>query len=385
MVFYNQVIELTGLYVKITKEDRRDKMELLKDRYFQEPFTRALGQAINSETSHFKLDDFMSRVLAPEFIVLELKEKLRACAVIMGESFELEYLEALEVIKKIAPKFKDFDSMVFPEYVDVYGQQYFNESLEALAYLTKYGSSEFAIRSFTITDTNKVLVYLLELSNHDHDYVRRFASEACRPKLPWAISVKALKEKNNLIKILEILENLKEDTSLFVRKSVANNLNDISKIAPDLVLETAKRWIGHSDHTDWILKQGLRTLLKRGNKEALALWGLNDASGVSVSDLSLSPLEIQIGEIAYLTVSFDVAEKKKLRGAYNIYYLKKNGTHSKKTFSFFEKEFERGNYTIKKKISFKEMSTRKHYAGHHFIEMVINGEAKSRIDFQLNT
>lgn len=358
-------------------------MDLLKDRYFQEPFIRTLCKNISDLTTHFDSDFFMGKLLAKSFTSLELKDKLRGCALVIGESFTLDYLESVEVLKKIAPNFDDFDSMVFPEFVDVYGQDYFEESLDALAFLTQYGSSEFAIRSFARRDTERVLDYMHGLASHRHEYVRRFASEGCRPKLPWAMSVKSLNDEKNLHKIMAILEILKEDESLFVRKSVANNLNDISKLDSALVLSTAQKWIGQNDHTDWILKHGLRTLLKKGNKEALALWGLDNATGVDVISLHLENDTLHIGDTSYLVVSFTVAMDKKLRGAFNVHYLKKNASHSIKTFAFFEKEFKPGTYTIKKKISFREMSTRKHYAGQHMIDMVVNGEDKMSLAFDL--
>ncbi len=187
--------------------------------------------------------------------------------------FSLKYEDALSILKEVAPKFTDFESMVFPEFVDVYGQEHFELSLEALSYFTQFGSSEFAIRSFMNKDVDKVMDYMYELARHEHPYVRRFASEGCRPKLPWAKSVKALSDKMYLLKIVGILDLLKNDPSEFVRKSVANNLNDISKLDPDLVLDKAYSWHGHTKETDWILKHGLRTLLKKGNKRALELWG----------------------------------------------------------------------------------------------------------------
>ncbi len=298
-------------------------MELLKNIFFQEAFIIKLSDYLEEASSEFKSDQFKEILLAKAYTSLELKEKLRKCAEVIGECLALDYVDALKVLTKVAPHFEDFDSMVFPEFVDVYGQEHFEESLEALAELTMFGSSEFAIRRFIEQDTNRVLAYMAELAHHDHDYVRRFASEGCRPKLPWAMAVKSLNEPDNLKKILEILEVLKSDDSLFVRKSVANNLNDISKIDKEMVLSKAKEWIGQNEHTDWILKHGLRTLLKKGDNEALALWGLNDPKGLEVTGFQLENGSPRIGETTYLIVTFDVATTKKIRGAFNVHYLKR--------------------------------------------------------------
>lgn len=101
--------------------------------------------------------------------------------------------------------------------------------------------------------------------------VRRLASEGCRPQLPWGQALASFKQ--NPLPVLRILELLKADPSPYVQKSVANNLNDISKTHPELVLETARRWQGQNAITDAILKHGCRTLLKKGNPEAAgAVW-----------------------------------------------------------------------------------------------------------------
>ncbi len=169
-----------------------------------------------------------------------------------------------------------------------------------------------------------------------------------------------------------------------MRKSVANNLNDLSKIDPELVIKTAQKWINHHKDTDWILKHGLRTLLKKGNKDVLGLWGLDSSDGVSVNEFWIDD-NVTIGEDSFVHVSFDVDEVKSIRGAFNIHYLKKNGSHSIKTFSFFEKEFKLGLYTMKKKISFREMSTRKHYSGPHKVDMIINGDITLNVGFDLKS
>jgi 3-methyladenine DNA glycosylase AlkC len=360
-------------------------MELLKDKYFQEEFIIRLGNDILLRSKTFDIEVYKKILLSMEYSDLELKDKLRKCAETIGDCLKLDYLDAIEVLMEVAPNYSNFDSMVFPEYVDIYGQFHFDESLKALGYFTMYGSSEFAIRSFANTDTDKVLEYMKMLSKSDNEHKRRFASEGCRPKLPWAKSVKNLNKEKYLIEILKILEILKEDSSLYVRKSVANNLNDISKLNPELVLNTARNWINKNEYTDWILKHGLRTLLKKGNKEALSLWGLNDSTGVEVQEFYLENQVVNIGDTTNLVLIFKVMENKKIRGEFNVHYLKNKGNHSIKTFSFFEKSFESGTYTIKKKISFKEMSTRKHYEGLHKIYMMINGDDKMCLEFNLGS
>src|SRR5688572_14204950 len=135
---------------------------------------------------------------------------------------------------------------------------------------------------------------MLKWSKHARRHVRRLSSEGCRSRLPWAMAIPALKKDPS--PILPILENLKNDESLFVRKSVANNLNDIAKDHPQVVLELVKKWKGNSEQTDWIIRHGCRTLLKKADQNVYALFGLNGKTNCEVNNLKLSKTKIKIGE-----------------------------------------------------------------------------------------
>ncbi len=359
-------------------------MELLKNKFFQKEFIYKLADGISLRTDEFDSELFLKKLTNKTYTNLELKEKLRVCAVTIGECLRLDYFDSIDVLMDVVTDIDNgFNTLVFPEFIDVYGREYFDKSLEALEYFTVFGSSEFAIRSFANKDIDKVLIFMKRLAKSDNEHKRRFASEGCRPKLPWAKSVKNLNDEIYVVKVLEILDILKEDTSKYVRKSVANNINDISKLYPKIVLKIATNWINKNEKTDWILKHGLRTLLKEGNKDALRLWGFDNSKGVEILDFHIENDDVYIGDTTYVFVTFNVKEKKKIRGDFRVHYLKNNGSHSTKTFSFFKKTFTSGTHAIKKKISFKEMSTRKHYVGMHKIDMVINGDAKKQIEFNL--
>ncbi len=134
--------------------------------------------------------------------------------------------------------------MVFTEYVENFGLEHYDISMSAMEFITQFISCEYAIRPFIIRYPGKAMKQMLQWSKHESLHVRRFSSEGCRPRLPWAMALPALKKDPTLI--LPILENLKDDSSEFVRKSVANNLNDIAKDNPDTVLGIVKRWQGNS-------------------------------------------------------------------------------------------------------------------------------------------
>ena len=123
-------------------------------------------------------------------------------------------------------------------HIEVYGLGYPEESLHALEQITRLVSAEFAVRPFILRDPDRTMEYFRRWSLDENATVRRLASEGCRPRLPWAVALPMFKKDPS--PLLPILENLKDDASLYVRKSVANNLNDISKDHPDLVLELAR-------------------------------------------------------------------------------------------------------------------------------------------------
>lgn len=219
-------------------------------------------------------------------------------------------------------------------------------------------------------------------AEHDNEHVRRLASEGCRPALPWGQALTSFKKDPTLV--LGILEQLKEDPSLYVRKSVANNLNDISKTHPDLVVQTAMDWYGKNEYTDWIIKHGCRTLLKKGNRDVLAVFGVADTSCVDVYDFALGAASVSIGED--MTFSFKIRAKKaaKVRLEYGVHYVKANGGQSRKIFQITESSFTANQEkTYVKTHSFADLSSRKHYPGTHSLTLIANGTEQGRLDFEV--
>jgi hypothetical protein len=192
--------------------------------------------------------------------------------------------------------------------------------------------------------------------------------------------------KKNPAPILPILELLKDDSSEYVRKSVANNLNDISKDHPNLVLEIAGKWLGNNKNRDWIVKHACRTLLKQGNSEAMLLFGFGNPDAVEVTNLAMKDASIKIGNSSFFQfdLQHSMAKEVKLRLEYGIYYMKSNGKQNRKVFKISENKYEPNKvYTIQKQQHFKELTTRKHYVGAHRISIIVNGEEKVFGDFEL--
>jgi 3-methyladenine DNA glycosylase AlkC len=294
-----------------------------------------------------------------------------------------DFKKAVEILLAIVPKVKGFEAIVLPDYVEVYGQNDWDTSLPALGELTKAGSSEFAIRPFLNKDLKRAMKYMNAWADNEDFKVRRFASEGCRPRLPWASGVPALKKDPSLI--LPILEKLKDDPEEFVRKSVANNLNDISKDHPELVLDICERWQGTTKNTDWIIKHACRTLLKQGNKGAMLLFGFANPEKMRVENLAFSDNSPKIGaDISFsFNLKLETVQKQKVRLEYLVHYVKSSGKASPKVFQIKEVEMTPGAHSITKKHSFQNMSTRKHYPGPHKFEVVVNGEVKAEASIEL--
>jgi 3-methyladenine DNA glycosylase AlkC len=351
--------------------------EKLKDILFPREKVQLFANLLVAVYPPFEAGKFENLVCDEKWPERELKEKMRHTTHCLHLFLPDDFSLTVDILKSIVPKVEGFEAIVLPDYVEVYGQEHWDISLPALGELTKCGSSEFAIRSFLNKNLKKAMEYMYRWAE-DEDYrVRRFASEGCRPRLPWGAGVPALKKDPS--PVIPILEKLKDDPELFVRKSVANNLNDISKDHPELVLDLCESWQGKSENTDWIIKQGCRTLLKKGNKRAMLLFGFANPGKINTGNLKLSNDSPAIGD--EITFSFDVkvetSFKQKVRLEYIIHYVKSSGKTSPKVFQISETLLKKGTHRIKKKHSFANMSTRKHYPGEHKIEIVVNGKVKA--------
>jgi len=357
--------------------------ERLKDMFFTKESVANFVKHISRFYKQFDASKFYTLVYSPEWEGLELKARMRHLTLCLRETLPADYKKAIKILWSVSEFVKGFEGMVCPDFVEVYGLDDEETSLPALKRFTEFSSSEFSIRPFLDRDPKGIMKFMLECAVDKHENIRRFSSEGCRPRLPWAMALPKFKKDPSLI--LKLLEKLKDDDSLFVRKSVANNLNDISKDNPDLVLKKCETWIGKSVKTDWIIKQACRTLLKLGDKRALILFGFSSPDELHIHDLNISKTSLKIGEDLQFGFTLHVKDSKggKVRLEYAVYYMKANGKTSKKVFQITENSYAPGEYTFSKKQTFKEMTTRKHYPGKHELAVIINGEEKQRVDFLL--
>jgi len=297
----------------------------------------------------------------------------------------LDYEASLQVLRALAPRLNSgFVSMCLPHYVARYGAHAFEQSMDALKYFTAFGSSEFAIRYFLRSDLERSLELMHDWSLDDNEHVRRLASEGCRPRLPWSFRLEPVQADPTLA--AKILDNLKADTSLYVRKSVANHLNDITKDHPDWVLDLIEGWSLDNRHTAWIARHALRSLIKQGNQRALAIIGAGGKPEVEIVDVKVEPPVIGLGE--KITLSFairsTVESSQRLVIDYAIDYVKANGSTSAKVFKLKALTLP-GNATqsIARGQHIKELTTRRHYAGKHAVHVLVNGERLASTAFEI--
>ena len=347
--------------------------KLLKDLYNKE-YLNVLIAEIKKVYKDFASSAFVELVFNEEYEQKELKQRMRHISTSMGLFLPFEYEKNIQILKEVFKKMPTkyaLENMIFQDFVEVYGLDDFEVSLKALEVFTEGSSSEFAIRQFILKYPKETMLQMKSWTSSNSLHVRRLASEGCRPRLPWAIALNCF--KTNPVQVIEILELLKDDVSAYVRKSVANSLNDISKDNPNIVKKLAKEWLHVEPKRGALIKYGCRTLLKAGDTDVLELFGFTKPDSLHVEEFECSS-EVRVGE--YLEFSFLLKSAKnlgKLRIEYKLHFLRANKTYGVKVFKILELSSTCREKKINKRHSFKTISTRKYYAGVQKVEIIING------------
>jgi len=366
---------------------------------FNEKFFNGFTEALKCIVDDFDERLFLSQIMDDEWDNKALLQRGMHISATLKRFLPADYPKAIAKILELIRHVKNTQYWVSVEdtqfglsleygilsgFVAEYGVDDYETSVKAIEEITQFTSCEGAVRPFIIRYPNEMMRQMLVWSKHEHWAVRRLSSEGCRPRLPWNIALPNLKE--NPAPIIPILENLKNDPSEIVRKSVANNLNDIAKDNPETVINLAKKWQGKSKNTDRMLKHGCRTLLKQGNTEALELFGLDAVQNIGIEDFHILTPKVKIGkslEFAFKLLNNN-EEKTKIRLEYGLYYQKANGTLSKKVHKISEKEYAANSIThITRKQSFRVITTRVFHPGLHQVSIIINGNEFEKYDFEL--
>jgi 3-methyladenine DNA glycosylase AlkC len=361
-----------------------DDRFLLKDLYSEDTIGVIAG-AVAAAYPDFDAAAFLESVFDEGWADRELKQRMRHTAECLRAALPDDYQAALKVLVQAAPAAGEagFAAMVLSDFVEAFGTDDFSASIPALAVFTRNVSAEFAVRPFLVEYPDRMLEQMKMWADSDDPALRRLASEGTRPRLPWGMALKQYQADPT--PIIPILESLSHDPSEDVRRSVANNLNDIAKDHPDLVVEVLDGWQDGSGEVAEITKHALRVLLKRGHEGALRLLGFHPDPAVSVSDLTVEPGTVAVG--GKVSISFvvnstgETAQPVMVDG---VVHYAGAGKRAAKVFKWKAGELGAGErWPIKRSVTLRQMSTRRIYPGTHACEVQINGSRLARIEFEV--
>ena len=327
---------------------------------------------------------------------LELLERGRQLCRALRQHLPAEYPRAIELLLRSlgAPHQSDellgggmapFFYLPHVLFVAEHGLEHFDLSLRAQYELTQRFSAEFSIRHYIARDPDRTLAALHEWSSDDNAHVRRLASEGTRLRLPWAMRVRWLDEHPE--RVLALLERLKDDPSSMVRRSVANNLNDLGKVHPQLLTDTCARWLeGASAERRALVEHALRSAVKRAEPNALRLLGYGGKAAVTVESVRFEPARVPIGSrVALSFVLRSTARKpQELLVDIAVSFVKASGRTSPKVFKLKRITLPaRGQLELSSRISLAVHTTRKPQPGPHAVHVLVNGVAFPAGAFQV--
>jgi len=359
------------------------------------PAIKRLGANIERAWSSFETAQFVTASMRG-LAALELKQRVGHVATALARYLPDDYPEAVGVVERASETWDrgaegdplgGFAAWPLFHFIEHFGTDYFAESMAALRSITHLFSAEFAVRPYITRYPKRAFAELARWSRDDSEQVRRLVSECTRSRLPWATRIPPL--DGDPAPVLSLLERLKDDPALYVRRSVANNLNDIAREHPETVLDVCDRWIeGASAERRWIVERATRSLVKSGHPRVWKLLGFTARPRVEVSNVTLNPRSVRMGEeITFVAeITSTARSTQRLAVDYVVHFVKANGETRPKVFKLRVLDLKRGETAkLSRRHSFRAISTRKYYPGRHAIEIVVNGAALARAEFELSS
>lgn len=356
----------------------------LKDSLFPPARFREVARLVRNLHPAFDDRTFLRHALK-DLDTLSLMQRLRRMTESMHHALPGNFRRNLGILRELAPRLpRGFGTLFLPDYVAVYGRSDPATSLQALHFFTRFGSAEFAVREFLRDDLVTTLATMRAWAGDDDEHVRRLASEGTRPRLPWSFHLPAIAADPELA--APILETLRADPSLYVRKSVANHLNDVTRAYPEWVLDRLERWPRANAHTAWIARHALRTLIKKGDRRALSVIGAGEKARVRVLRFAVTPTRLRLGGRVGFTLEFESGSAKiqRLVVDYAIHYVKRSGAIAPKVFKWKELDVgPRERVMLSRSQVIRDFTTRRHHPGRHEIDLLINGDKVASTFFVL--
>ena len=352
--------------------------------FFSPERVRAIGRSIAAVHPEFDSEGF-ERQAVRGLDALELLARATHIMEAMKAHLPPRYEDALAIVlrslrpahtsdENLGEGMGGFFYLPHVDLVRVHGVEHFDLSMAAQEELTQRFTCEWSVRPYLERDPDRALAVLRRWTTHPSAHVRRLVSEGTRIRLPWAGRIPTWEK--DLDRIVGLLEPLRDDPSSMVRRSVANNLNDVAKVDPARVVAVARRWLdGAGAERRALVEHALRSLVKRGDPGALALLGFGGAPTVELADVRFAPRRVRIGEA--VTVSFDLVHRGRRPASLlvdlAVRFVKVRGA-SAKVFKLKRISLAPGERaTLSKTISLAVHTTRKPNPGRHEVDVLVNG------------
>jgi 3-methyladenine DNA glycosylase AlkC len=353
--------------------------------FFSPALVRRLAADVARAYPAFPARKFVTQATAG-LDALELLDRGRHIARVLAAHLPRHYPAAIDVLlQSLGPEHASEELLgagmapfyYFPHTVFVaeHGLEFFEVSMRAQYELTKRFSAESSIRPFIIKYPERTLDQLGTWARHSNPHVRRLVSEGTRLRLPWAVRVDWLDRHPD--RVLALLELLKDDPASVVRRSVANNLNDLGKVHPELLLRTCEAWLEHaSSERRALVEHALRGAVKRGAREALRILGYGQKASVTIDNVRITPQRVTIGG----RVSIEFVLRSRSRAPQDllvdlvVHFVKANGRATPKVFKLKRLVMPPHSRTaFSTSVSLAVHTTRKPQPGRHAVDVIVNG------------
>ena len=357
----------------------------------------SIANQLQKHLDSFDKTEFINSIV-PELDTLALKERSQLIADKLHTVLPLDLKQRYRIILAILHPVEDADNalqsnelgirgwgmMPLCSVVGQHGLADFDASLAALKEMTKRFSSEFDIRYFLLADQDRALGIISSWVHDPNRHVRRLISEGTRPRLPWAMQLPQFIA--NPSTVLPLLEILRDDEDEYVRRSVANHLNDISKDHPDLIARLAKEWRQpHNTKREKLLRHACRNLIKQGHSLTLNVFGYSSPN-ISLEQLRIKTPVLELGNSLQFSVSIKshTSQKQPLVMDYVVHHQKSNGSLSPKVFKWKTLTLApHSELILERSHEIRLITTRRYHAGNHALSLRINGQDFGYEEFHL--
>jgi len=327
---------------------------------------------------------------------LELLDRGKHISRALSAHLPKDYPDAIEVLlRSLGPEY-DTDELIGAGMAPFYylphvlfvaerGLDHFDLSMRAQYELTKRFSAESSIRPYIAKDPERTFTQLRRWTQDANAHVRRLVSEGTRLRLPWASRVPWLDAHPE--RVIELLELLKDDPTTLVRRSVANNLNDLGKVHRELLARTCDTWLaGASAERRTLVEHALRSAVKRGDADALRLLGYGSKPSISIEKISFDPARVAIGR--KVSMSFVLRSQSRTQQELlvdvAVHFVKASGRAAPKVFKLKRVILPpRGQVQMQARISLAVHTTRKPRPGTHAVDILVNGERRRAGAFEV--